>query len=231
MEYIIGRDANTSQLDIISEKQTFRLGLSGSVPMTVSRQHCLLTIDDSSRISIKNLKPQNVTYVNDHAVESKNISENDSIALGASKYRLNLHEVLAAVKKTAPKVVDIRPLEKIWNEYNDTQLEAKIKQGQFVALSSGTGLITMAAVVLSFMGMGIEVRIVCYIIAVILIAVTIIVRWQNATKLPLQQQELQRWLDENYVCPNCKHSFGADINYRKLTQYDSCPYCKAKFKK
>lgn len=229
MDYIIGRDANTSQLNIIFGQKTIKLGMPGSVPMNVSRQHCMLTIDDSGRMSIKNLKPQNVTYVNDHAVESKYISERDCITLGTSKYRLNLHEVIVAVRKTAPKVVDIRPLEKIWNEYNEALQDTKIKQGKFLALSSGTGLITMAAVVLSFMGVGMEVRIACYVIAAILVFVTVLVRWQNATKLPQQQQELQEWLEDNYVCPNCKHSFS--MNYKKLKQYDACPFCKAKFKK
>lgn len=231
MQYIIGRDANTSQLNITFGQQTIKLGSPGSVPMSVSRQHCMLSVDDNGQMSIKNLKAQNVTYVNNHPIESKGIKANDVITLGADQYRLTLAEIFAAVKKNVPKVIDIRPLQKVWNEYNDAQLRMKIKQGRFVALSSGTGLITMAAVVLSFMGVGMEVRIACYIVAAILIMLTIIVRWQNATKIPLQQQELQQWLDDNYVCPNCKHSFGAGINYRKLTQYDACPYCKAKLKK
>lgn len=229
MIYTIGRDATTSQLNITNGQQTFKLGLQGSVPMSVSRQHCQLTIDDNGQMSIKNLKPQNVTYANGHPVESKSIKASDTITLGASQYHLNLSEVLAAIKKAAPKVVDIRPLQKIWDEYNEAQRDSKVKQGRFVALSSGTGLITMASVVLSFMGVGMEVRIACYVIAAILILVTIIVRWQNATRLPEQQQELQEWLDDNYVCPNCKHSFG--MSYKKLAQYDACPYCKAKFKK
>lgn len=230
MDYIIGRDANTSQLNILdatTEKLVARLPYN--VPQTVSRKHLLLTIDENGRMAIKNLKAQNVTYVNGHAIESKDIKGNENIALGSERYHLKLTEVLAAIEKVKPKVVDIRPLKKIWDEYNEAQQETKIRQGRFVALSSGTGLITMAAVVLSFMGVGMEVRIACYVIAAILIFVTVMVRWQNATKLPQQQQELQEWLEDNYVCPNCKHSFS--MNYKKLTQYDACPFCKAKFKK
>ncbi len=229
MDYIIGRDANTSQLCITFGQQVIRLGSLGSVPMTVSRHHCQLTIDDNGQMSIKNLKPQNVTYVNCHAVESKSITANDSIALGSAHYQINLVEIISAVKKAMPKVVDIRQLKSVWDEYNNAQLEMKIKQGKFVALSSGTGLITMAAVVLSFMGVGLEARIACYVVAAVFILITIITRWKNATKIPLQQEEWKKWLRNNYKCPNCGHSFNMD--YDTLSQYDNCPYCKAKFKK
>lgn len=229
MQYIIGRDANTSQLNIISGQQILKLGLPGSVPMSVSRHHCMLDIDENGQMSIKNLKAQNATYVNGHPVESKNIKVSDVITLGTGKYPLNLSEVLASVKKTIPKIVDIRPLKKVWNEYYNVQLHTKIKQGKFVALSSGTGLITMAAVVLSFMGVGLGVRIACYLMAAFLVLLTIVVKWRNATKLPLEQEKLKQWLRENYVCPNCGHSFNMD--YDSLSQYDACPYCKAKFKK
>lgn len=228
MEYIIGRDANTSQLNIVFGQHSIKIGLPGSVPITVSRQHCQLTIDDNGQMNIRNLKAQNVTYVNGHAIESKSIKGSDCISLGTSQYKLNLTEVLKAIHGKQPKVVDIRPLQRIWNKYNEKQLQMKIKQGKFVALSSGTALITMAAVFLSFLGVGMEVRMACYAFAAILIMATVIVRWNNATKVPLQQQKLQQWLDNNYVCPNCKHSFS--MNYKKLSQYEACPYCKAKFK-
>ena len=54
MELIIGRDASTSQLRITMGQQSKTFGSAGCVPMTVSRQHCSLTInpDGSYRITI-----------------------------------------------------------------------------------------------------------------------------------------------------------------------------------
>lgn len=54
MGLIIGRDASTSQLRITMGQQSKTFGGAGSVPMTVSRQHCSLTInpDGSYRIRI-----------------------------------------------------------------------------------------------------------------------------------------------------------------------------------
>ena len=46
MQIIIGRDAKTSQLNVIIGQQTLRLGAPGSVPQTVSRQHCRITVTE-----------------------------------------------------------------------------------------------------------------------------------------------------------------------------------------
>lgn len=229
MDYIIGRDAITSQLKIAFGSQIIRIGAQCSVPQTVSREHVRLSVGNDGKMRITNLKPLNVTFVNGHSVESKGITASDSITLGSSHYHLDLTAVLAAIQKVMPKVVDIRPLKDVWDKYYKAQLDARIRQGKFVALSSGTGLITMAAVVLSFMGVGLGVRIACYVVAAVFILITIITRYQNATKLPLQQEEWKKWLRNNYKCPSCGHSFNMD--YDTLSQYDNCPYCKAKFKK
>ena len=229
MEYILGRDANTTQLDIISEKQTFRLGLPGSVPMTVSRRHCLLTIDDSGRMSIKNLKPQNVTYVNDHAVESKSISPSDTITLGASKYRLNLSEVLATIKKVEPKVVDIRPLRQVWNDYKAESMEMTVAERRFNALRGVTGLVTMIAIVCAMTLGHNPIYFLLYGTAIVLTLAFTIKAYVNSSKVPEQREELTHKLHRNYVCPNCGRYFNMD--YDTLTQYNACPYCKAKFRK
>lgn len=79
MEFIIGRDPQTSQLKVACGQQSIRLGNPGDVPMTVSRQHCLLTVDND-HYTIKNLKPQNVTFVNGMAIAQK-ASKNQMLLL------------------------------------------------------------------------------------------------------------------------------------------------------
>ena len=73
MELIIGRDASTSQLRITMGQQSKTFGVAGSVPMTVSRQHCSLTINPDGSYRITNLKPQNVTFVNGVEIMAKTI--------------------------------------------------------------------------------------------------------------------------------------------------------------
>lgn len=231
MNYVIGRDAVTSQLAVTAGGQTRRIGMPGSVPMTVSRQHCLLTVDDYGNMRLKNLKAQNVTYVNGRMIESMTVNIGDNITLGADGYPLNLSLVLGA-NGTAPKpvkTVDIRPLENIWNQYHKAQQDMQTKKGQVNAVLSGTGLISMAAIVLSFMGVGMEIRILCYILAAVFITAGIIYRYNSAKNDPIQQDKYKKWLQNNYVCPNCGRSFSWD--YHTLSQYDACPFCKAKFKK
>lgn len=229
MDYIIGRDANTSQLNISFGQQVIKVGLPGSVPMTVSRHHCQLSVDDDRKMSIKNLKAQNTTYVNGHAVESKSIKPTDSITLGSDNYRLDLSEVLSAIQKTMPKVVDIRPLKKVWDEYENFMLEHQVSTNKFYALASATGLFTMGAVVISFIpNVDMIWRFLMYAVAIILILSSVIKKWQDS-KWPLLKKQKDLELHQTYVCPNCHQYLGKP--YDLLIQGNCCPNCKAKFKK
>ena len=64
MQVIIGRDAKTSQLAVVIGQQVVRLGNPGSVPQTVSRQHCRITATADGCYQVENLKEANITYIN-----------------------------------------------------------------------------------------------------------------------------------------------------------------------
>lgn len=197
--------------------------------MTVSRQHCELTIDDAGRMSIRNIKPQNVTFVNGRPIENKGITESDIITLSSSQYRLNLGAILALVRKSVPKVVDIRPLKRVWDDYDAFILEHQVSTQRFYALASTTGLFTMGAVIISFiLDVNPMWRILMYIAAGILIVSTAIKRY-NDSNWPLLKKQKDLELHKHYVCPNC-HQYLAKP-YDLLLQGNCCPYCKAKFKK
>ena len=116
--------------------------------MTVSRQHCLLTVDND-HYTIKNLKPQNVTFVNGMAIAQKSVKESDVITLGPEKYRIDLAAILKAVRQLAPKTADIRPLQALWEEHDQHSLDQVIAERKFNALRGATGLITMTAIILA----------------------------------------------------------------------------------
>lgn len=226
MEYIIGRDPQTSQLKVAFGQQSIRLGNSGDVPMTVSRQHCLLTVDNG-HCTIKNLKPQNVTFVNDMAIAQKNVKESDNVALGSEKYSIDLASILKAIQQHAPKTADIRPLQVLWEEHDQHSLDQVIAERKFNALRGATGLITMTAIILALtVGRNIW-YLVLYCVAIFASFFFTVKAYKDSTNVPKRRKEQERVFRSKYVCPNCGHHF--TMPYDELSQYEACPYCKAKF--
>ena len=145
MEIIIGRDQQTRQLCIVKDGNSKLYGQPGSVPMDVSRHHISLQPAGDGKWKIKNLNEKNVTFVNGNAVESKTISESDKVELANSHYLFSW----AALQEPKEETIDIRPLKKIWNEYDEQRLEFQIAERKFNAARSATGIITMVAIACS----------------------------------------------------------------------------------
>lgn len=231
MECIIGRDGATSKLSVTFNDQTLQIGAPGSVPQTVSRQHCQLTIDDDSgKMTIKNLKPQNITYVDGIAAESKAITESDVVALGVDRYKLPLAEVLAEVKKAMPKVADIRPLKKVWDDYEAETNRLAVAERRFNAMRGVTGLVTMVAIVCAMTLGHNPLYYILYGVAIVLTVAFTVKAYIDATKIPEKRKKLADELRHKYVCPVCGKYFHS-MTYDDLSYYDACPWCKAKFKK
>lgn len=226
MEYIIGRDPQTSQLKVVCGQQSIRLGNPGDVPMTVSRQHCLLTVDNG-HYTIKNLKPQNFTFVNSVPIAQKSVKKSDSVTLGSEKYHIDLAAILKAIKQVAPKTADIRPLQALWEEHEQHSLDQVIAERRFNALRSATGLITMTAIILA-LTVGRNVwYFLLYCVAVFASLFFTIKAYRDSTNVPTKRKEQEKEFRSKYVCPNCGHHFS--MPYDELSQYDACPYCMAKF--
>ena len=226
MEYIIGRDPQTSQLKVVCGQQSIRLGNPGDVPMTVSRQHCLLTVDNG-HYTIKNLKPQNFTFVNSVPIAQKSVKKSDSVTLGSEKYHIDLAAILKAIKQVAPKTADIRPWQALSEEHEQHSLDQVIAERRFNALRSATGLITMTAIILA-LTVGRNVwYILLYCVAVFASLFFTIKAYRDSTNVPTKRKEQEKEFRSKYVCPNCGHHFS--MPYDELSQYDACPYCMAKF--
>lgn len=207
MDLIIGRDAATSQLKIVNGKKASLLGQPGCVPPTVSRQHCKLHIDDATgTISIHNLKPMNVTYVNGQPVMNKVIRRGDAIELSASRFPVRWEDI----DQLMPQTIDITPLRKIWDDYDEAELlisqnEAKLNGARSAAM--------MIPFVGRYLGGAIGSR----------SLVGAKTTYEKKRELKLQFQKL-------YVCPKCGHFMGYK-SYDLLIQDPCCPYCKAKYGK
>lgn len=226
MEIIIGRDQQTRQLCIIKEGNPKLFGQPGSVPMDVSRHHISLQPVGAGKWQIKNLNERNVTFVNGIAVENMTISESDKVELGNSHYLFQWGSL------SEPKVetIDIRPLKKIWTEYDDQRLELQIAERKFNAARSATGIITMLAIACSFiLGHG-PIYLLLYALAIIISLVFTYQAYQKSSEVPRQQKEMNKSFQRRYVCPKCGHFMGFQ-DYEILAQNDACPYCKTKYRK
>ena len=221
MEIIIGRDQQTRQLCIIKDGNSRLYGQANSVPMDVSRHHISLVPAGSGKWKIKNLNEKNVTFVNGIAVESKTISESDKVELGNSHYLFSW----AALQEPKEETIDIRPLKKIWNEYDEQRLEF-----QFNAARSATGIITMIAIACSLiLGHG-PIYLILYALAIGISVAFTYQAYQKSSDVPRQQREMNKDFQRRYVCPKCGHFMGF-TDYDILTQSDACPFCKTKYKK
>lgn len=229
MELIIGRDATTSQLRITMGQQSKAFGAQGGVPMTVSRQHCSLTIQEDGTYKIMNLKPQNVTFVNEVEVMAKTISDKDRIELGPSKFLVSWDWI----KSFIPQMVDFRPLKSVWKDYDEHKLDQQIADRKFNSLRGVTGLITMGAIALSIIFPEFRetpLYIGLYLLGILITVGFTIKAYQDSSKGPMKQKKLTEDFQQHYVCPHCHHFLGFQ-SYDVLMQNEACPYCKAKIRK
>lgn len=223
MEIVIGRDRESSKLQVTVGKQTKTFGAAGSVPHSVSREtHCSLTLNDDGTYQVKNLKAQNVTYVNGVPVESKRVTEKDAIELGADRYLLDWEYVTNLI----PKVADIRPLKKIWDNFNEEKKRIRNKQKNIGLLSRVPIMFSMVGGLLSALMPGI----LTFSFTIIAVLIMFYGFYRSATdKSADELEDLSNKLQHDYSCPCCKRYLGQP--YDQLMLMDSCPYCRAMFRK
>lgn len=226
MELIIGRDSNTGKLKVVNGNEAKLVGAPSSVPRDVSRQHCQLSVTGGN-ITIKNIKAENVTWVNGLEVNTKQITIADTIELGPSRsYTVPLKEVLDGFE---PNEVDIRPLRQVWENYNNSLLAIRKRQQRNNLLSSSYIGFSVLGGLLAFVLPNYVQDIAKIVIGVLAAAIFILGFIKRATDKSIDEQEaLKKQLQQQYVCPKCHHFMGYQ-DYDVLIQNNNCPYCKAKY--
>ena len=228
MAIIIGRDAATSNLKISIGKQNILAEVSNNVPKTVSREHCSIELQEDGKYLVKNLKVENSTYVNGLPIEKKVVTENDRLELGPDRYAVSW-EMIKKTIPTSEKTVNIRPLKKIWNEYDDFIVQLQIAERKFNNMRAMTGSITMIAMIASFViGPGNPITISLYVLTAISSIIFGILAHKKAST-PLKLKEIEKKFYKDYSCPGCGRFLGKSP-YDILIQSPQCPYCRAKFK-
>lgn len=234
MEIIIGREEMTSEPRlrlIIDGKERF-LATKTHIPKTVSRRHCVLSVN-GDEILIKNMKEGvNPIYVNGQEVERKKIKREDIIQLGPEKYSVDVAAILAALNGGTDESVSIAHLEKVYKDYNETIVKMQERDRKNNAVSRIVSLLLMGIGAMSFMiptssdnGVFIKVlRVTLFAVAIIMAIIGF-----RDTGNPRKLQELKDKYLDDYVCPKCGKSFG-NMRYKDLAKYVACPSCKVKFK-
>ena len=226
MEIIIGRDQQTRQLCIIKDGNSKLYGTAGSVPMDVSRHHISLQPAGSGKWQIKNLNERNVTFVNGIAVESKTINESDKVELGNSHYLFPW----TALQEPKAKTADIRPLQSVWDDYNQENIRIRKQQKSIGLLASIPMGFTMLGGLIAGIGPE-EIRGVAYVFTAIALLIMLYGFYRRFTDSSIEEQEeLKKKLQRNYICPKCRRFLGFQ-DYEILSQADACPYCRTKYKK
>lgn len=245
IEAIIGKEEGQHRLLVKNGSKAFVLGVPQSVPNTVSRSHCSLSVeysDDQERkvikIKLQNLKPQNITYVNGQEVESKIIKENSHVQLGFDKFDMDLKQVIDGMRKfllVAPppfeETFSLLKLKKVWEQYDSAKMKLQLSEQKKNNLRGLGGILSGAGILFMFIP---SLGIIRYIATglSVLIGIVFFIRGMNTnSSLTVKLHDLDEDFRKKYVCPNpsCRHFLG-QIPYDVLRQNKGCGYCKCKYK-
>ncbi len=234
MDIIIGREDGVSRLHVVAGGREFNLGQAGSVPRSVSRQHCRLTVNGGD-ITIQNMKPQNVTYVDGNQIFSKSITAASQVQLGADRYTVPLQQILQLAGVSAqgsPSVgsFSLQPLESVWDEYDRRRLEIQENAAKLANRQRIQGILSMLAMLIGFFpGIDPTVR-VLIILAALAVAIYFFVKGSRDKTVTSQLHDLDEEFAAKYKCPNpaCGKPFGA-IPYRSLKYNKQCFSCGCKY--
>lgn len=229
IDLIIGRESGVEnpRLAIEQNGTVSYWGKPGSVPKSVSRKHCHVVIDDSSRMTIEDITPNNYMYVNGQDCKRKgNVSFADTVELGQDRYRLELERIVMALSSN--QVYNIASLKKVFESYQKEKFDIQVKQGKLNAISALPGILSMISI-----GVAVffeKARIIMIIIAGVFALFFAYIRYRNATKIPLKIKKIEDSFRDTYTCPNpvCGRFLGA-TPYKELLRNKACPFCKAKF--
>ena len=249
---LVGREQSVGRLcvGIVIDGQPYSalIGIPMGVPATVSRcipkdgtAHCSIEVSDGGTMLLTNLKTQNITSVDGHAVTKKYITESSQIALGSDGYPMDLTSVIEAAtqivakaEKSRPKSYSIAHLEKIWDDY-ETRNE-KIEKNQRITnllvrtpfiFSVLTGAFTGIAKYAGWENAG-NVALILTIVGV----VVFLYGNYKSFKSPAakEKKENLKNLKSQYVCPNpdCRIKL-TNFDYEELQKRKKCPHCGCRY--
>lgn len=251
---LVGKEPGQGRLRVAVQglPKTGALGAVGSVPASVSRckpeegvAHCKIAVAADGIMTITNMKPQNVTYVDGMEVMSKRITTSSQVALGMERYPVSVATILQVAEKLLPpppppppKEYSIRHLEAVWEDYDRAKMGMLIEQQRKANQQRLQGIlqqIGMLAVLIPSVLPQVPIpswlRVV-FVVAGLGVAVYLWIRGNKPDELfAVKQKKLDEEMEKKYVCPNpeCRHTLPFK-KYSLLMQDKGCPYCKCRYK-
>ena len=242
MEIILGREEGARRLHCIADGRDFYVGLAGCVPASVSRKHCKIVIN-GTHISVENLKVQNITFVDDSQIISKEITATSKVQLGKEKYTIPLQQIiqLATGKPTTngdsilqsnadTPMFSLKPLERVWEEYANRKIEIQEAETKSANMSRLQGILSMCGMCIGFIpGIDLTFRIIIIAVA-LLIAIYLFLRSMSKDIVQKQLNDLDEEYAGKYKCPNpaCGKPFGG-VPYRQIKYNKQCFACGCKY--
>lgn len=236
MEIIIGREVGARRLHCIIGGREFNIGQAGMVPLSVSRQHCKITINGSD-ITIQNIKAQNVTYVDGNQIFSKRISATSRVQLGEERFLVPLQQILqlatgapAGPPKPEAPTFSLKPLERVWEEYNERKLKIQDDAAKSANKQRLQGILSMLGMCIGLIpGIDPTLRIVC-VVGALSVAVYFFIKGSIKTTIQRQLSAIDEEYANIYKCPNpkCGKPFGA-MPYRNIKYNKQCFVCGCKY--
>ena len=234
MEIIIGREEGARRLHCVAGGREFNIGAAGSVPLSVSRQHCKLTVNGND-ITIENIKVQNITFVDGNQIVSKTISATSKVQLGEERFLIPLQQILQLAtggKMGGPDVptFSLKPLKSVWEEYDRRKMEIQNDAAKSANKQRLQGILSMLGMCVGFIpGIDQTVRIVI-IVAALAIAIYFFIKGSMNETVQQQLHDLDEEFAKKYKCPNpkCGKPFG-NVPYRNLEYNKQCFACGCKY--
>lgn len=241
MKIVIGREEGTHRLHVIIDGSEFNLGPTDSVPQSVSRQHCQLTIDAGGIMTLQNLKERNVTYVDGLAIVQKQVTPISRIELGSERYRLDLQQILSVAKsgkpssssdssKQSPPIYSLRPLKSLWDNYDQQRLQIQVAEQKRANLQRLQGVLSVLAMLSVFIEELQAFRFVLLATAALMAGYFFVRGWNTRNSLVVKLHDFDKQFKEKYTCPNptCHRTFGT-LPYSSIEFMKSCPACGCRY--
>ena len=208
------------------------IGKKGNQPVpitepTVSRKHCKVTVLGPNRYQIENLSQTTYTRVDGKVIVKTTATLDSKIELGPV-YKTTLRNLISG--KVNPEVVySIAHLKKIWDSFNQKNIEIDRTQRQINLIRSGGMIFTMGG---GFIAGLFELKTIGMLCAGIgVVAMIISFLFMKKTETYEQRQKRIKEFKHQWVCPNPK--CGKSINQPDfdmlVINLHQCPHCKCKY--